>query len=94
MIESETIRLHYSITVLLMFQPFTTSWGVVIEVVMYVVLTTAITLVTTVLILCDNLYLLQIRIQGKLTHPNSYFSMTSLIIGSRGLLSTSSREMV
>ena len=62
LIESETIILNYSILVLLISQPFTPSWEVMIEVFMSVVLTTDITLITTVLIVFDNLHSLQSRI--------------------------------
>ena len=57
-IESKTIILHYSITVLLTYQHFNPSWEVAIEVFMSVVM-------TTVLKLHDNMYLLLIRIWEK-----------------------------
>ena len=56
LIESSIIILHYAIPVFLISQPFTPSWEVVIEFLVSVVLTTAITLVRTVLKLRDNLY--------------------------------------
>ena len=64
-IESKTIKLQYSITVLLMYQHFNPSWEVAIEVFMSVFMTTVISFVTTVLKLHGNMYLLLIRIWEK-----------------------------
>ena len=68
-----------------MSQPFTPHWELVIEVVMSAVLTTYITLVTTGLIILDNMYPLQSRIRETWTHPNSSFSRISWIIRKESL---------
>ena len=65
MIESGTIRLHYYINVFLLSHTFTLSWEVAIQDNMSVILKTAITLVTTGLKLCDNLYSFQSQLQEK-----------------------------